>query len=338
MSHTPCPSGPLHSPGAEACSPQKRAANSTTRGSLVPLQRLHSRRTPTRTPVSPLCLCTAFAAGCTQELHTEFADGPVPRLCFLDAIHCRSVRCPCSVCLCRLRFALMVAQQVVWRESSHRDASCQHHADADIAAVVRRCPLSSAVACVFEAHVRRNVTFNWLVGDVSEIARMNGTTYAPSAGAIRFAAAAASWQVSFTGYTASTKGSRRHDSRFNTHVMSCCACTHGTLTPKHRKAILAGLVGPYGSHHDGLQRQPLPTAGNVPGHCRTRRPRPNHVYVRAVCVDCGTLLPGSRLLRCFRAELCARRCPFSTDFKCKPRSNLRFGRRAQSPLCRPRLS
>ena len=35
------------------------------------------------------------------------------------------------------------------------------------------------------AHVRRNVTFNLLVGDVSEIARMNGTTYAPSAGAIR---------------------------------------------------------------------------------------------------------------------------------------------------------
>ncbi len=82
--------------------------------------------------------------------------------------------------LCRLRFALMVVRQAVWRESSHRDASRQHHADTDAAAVVRRFPLSSAAACVLRlvAHGCRNVTFNWLVGDVSEIARMNGTVYA----------------------------------------------------------------------------------------------------------------------------------------------------------------
>ncbi len=134
--------------------PLSSAASSTTRGSLVPLQRLHSRRTPTRTPVSPLCLCTAFAAGGTQEFYTEFADGPVPRLCFLDAIHCHSVRCPCSVSLCRLRFALIAARQAAWRESSHRDDAGQHHADADIAAVVRRCPLTSAAACVFSVQSR----------------------------------------------------------------------------------------------------------------------------------------------------------------------------------------
>ena len=96
----------------------------------------------------------------------------MPSIANLYVAHAR------SVCV-RRRLALMAARQVVWRESSHRDASRQHHADADIAAVVRRCPFSSAAACVLGsiAHVRRNVTFNWLVGDVSEIARMNGTAY-----------------------------------------------------------------------------------------------------------------------------------------------------------------
>jgi hypothetical protein len=41
-------------------------------------------------------------------------------------------------------------------------------------------PLSVVLGCGQRsvAHVRRNVTFNLLVGDVSEIARMNGAMYA----------------------------------------------------------------------------------------------------------------------------------------------------------------
>ena len=114
-----------------------------------------------------------------QERRSECADGPVPGLCFLDANHRHSVRRPRSVYFCRRCFALMVARQAVWRESAHWDASHKRRADTDAAAVVRGCLLSSAAACVLGsiAHFRRNVTYNWLVGDVSEIARMNGTAY-----------------------------------------------------------------------------------------------------------------------------------------------------------------
>jgi hypothetical protein len=121
--------------------------------SLIPLSPLRSRRsTPSRTPNARPSVSDCVAARRAQRVvpqkrRTECADGPVPRLCFLDAIHRQSVRRPCSVCLCAASASLMAARQAVWRESSHWDATRQHRADTDAAAVVRRCRLSSAAAC-----------------------------------------------------------------------------------------------------------------------------------------------------------------------------------------------
>jgi hypothetical protein len=115
---------------------------------------LQAKRGPCERPCAGKCLLRASARrsqqAVLQERRTEFADGPVPGLCFLDAIHRKYVLCPRSVWFCGLRLALMAARQVVWRESSHRDAARQHHANTDTAAVVRRYPLSSAAACVYE--------------------------------------------------------------------------------------------------------------------------------------------------------------------------------------------
>ena len=57
-----------------------------------------------RSPSAPQCASRCVAARRSQrvvpqEHRTECADGPVPRLRFVDAIHRQSVRCPCSGCL-----------------------------------------------------------------------------------------------------------------------------------------------------------------------------------------------------------------------------------------------
>ena len=206
--------------------------------------------------------------------------------------------------LCRLRFALMVVRQAVWRESSHRDASRQHHADTDAAAVVRRCLLSSAAACVFrftrtcsqERHVqlarRRRVRDSaderhCVCSRLRPLAPLLlGPQLPPPLGE---PASRGRQQAPKTAEDAFPDAMRTH------------ACPKAPIAAW--ASWLADLIGPYGLRHGGLQNQSLPTAGNVRGDCRARRPRPEHVYVRAVCVECGTLLPVSKPLRCFGAEL-----------------------------------
>jgi hypothetical protein len=275
-----------------------------------------------------------------QKRRTECADGPVPRFCFFDAIHRQSVRHPCSVFLCSASASLMAARQAVWRESSHWDASHQHRADTDAAAVVRHCPLSSAAAfvlrfnraCLQERHIQ--LARRRRVRDSAD-ERQGVCSLLPTPPLFGPTATAA-WRTNITSHTASTKDLQ------TTHFPMTCASTHQSPAAQHGHLFLpissADLIGPFRPRPGCMQRQPLPTAGDVRGHCRARRPRPKHLYVRAVCVDCGTMLPASKSLHRFVNALWIRRCPSSTDSKCKPRSILPFGRRAKSHSCRPKLS